>query len=95
MKKIKSYLILMLAVNFIFGLNLLYDLKKPNTVEAQTCSSIPTVVSVMASCSWTGSWTESAGGDRVCGAGRVMRGRYHTGDENGSTRHLCCSVTLL
>jgi len=40
MKKEKSYLILLLSIAIIFGLNIIYDFKKPNCADAQACVSI-------------------------------------------------------
>jgi len=49
MKKSKSYLILLLSIAIIFGLNIIYDFKKPSCVEAQTCYRISPQVSYFGS----------------------------------------------
>jgi hypothetical protein len=44
------------------------------------------------SCAWSGGIKESAGTQYVCPSGKVMTGRQHSGDENGTTYYQCCNV---
>jgi predicted RNA-binding Zn-ribbon protein involved in translation (DUF1610 family) len=43
-------------------------------------------------CSWSNGIQESNGTNYICPSGKVLAGRRHSGDENGTTRYLCCSA---
>lgn len=47
------------------------------------------------SCAWSGAIKESSGINYVCPSNRVMIGRAHYGDENGSTYYQCCNLNDL
>jgi hypothetical protein len=43
-------------------------------------------------CAWSGAIKESSGINYICPSDKVMVGRAHFGDENGSTYYQCCNV---
>jgi hypothetical protein len=49
------------------------------------------VLPVDSQCEWVGPQQQSAS-DLSCKANQVMRGRQHSGDENGNTSIFCCNV---
>lgn len=44
------------------------------------------------SCVWSAGIKESNGTAYICPSGKVMTGRQHSGDENGTTWYQCCNV---
>jgi Matrixin len=43
-------------------------------------------------CQWSTGIPESNGTNYICPSGKVLAGRRHSGDENGTTHYLCCSA---
>lgn len=59
---------------------------------ALQCAQNASASNKLYGCQWSAGIKESAGTAYTCPSGKVLAGRRHSGDENGTTHYLCCSA---
>ena len=59
---------------------------------ALQCAQQANTPNKLDSCQWSAGIKESNGTAYTCPSGKVLGGRRHNGDENGTTYYLCCSA---